>query len=62
MEFKLKYTTHPSKKYEWIFAHRPGARLGDYYEYDTEAEAQRVKEICYPESNNEWVRVVEIVS
>ena len=46
--------------YEWKWVHPSGARLGDFYKFDTEADARRTCEMCYPLSDKRFVRVQEV--
>lgn len=44
-------------EYEWLWVHPAG---GPRYEWDSSNEAHRMKEMCYPQTTVEWVRVAEI--
>ena len=48
------------KDYEWKWVHPSGARLGEFYKFDTEADACRTCEMCYPLSDKRFVRVQEV--
>ena len=51
-------TYNPHKgEYEWLWMHPTG---GPRYEWDSSNEAHRMKEMCYPQTTVEWVRVAEI--
>ena len=48
------------KEYEWLWMHQSGAKLGEFYQWPTEREAEVMKRMCYPLSTNDWVKVCEV--
>ena len=44
-------------EYEWLWMQPPG---GPRYEWGSGDEAHRMKEMCYPLTTVEWVRVAQI--
>ena len=49
---------NPAKgEYEWLWMQPTG---GPRYEWDSSDYAHRMKEMCYPLTTVEWVRVAEI--
>jgi hypothetical protein len=55
---QIKIHTHDPAKSEWKWVHHSGSDAP--YKYDTQEQAQRVLEMCYPDSCYENVRVKEI--
>lgn len=45
-------------EYVWFWLHSPGLPR---YEWESLMEANRMKEMCYPLTTSDWVRVTEIV-
>ncbi len=54
---RVKYYNPAKKDYEWSWVHPPGE---PHYEFETSESAHRMKEMCYPLSTTDWVRVEEI--
>ena len=54
---KVKVFNVSKKEYDWFWLHPTGEPR---YKFDTEYKAQRIREMCYPETTNEWVRIVKI--
>jgi hypothetical protein len=59
MKFGIRvkiYNPH-LKEYEWKWVHPSGSNKP--YQYEDKYHAERMKEMCYPETTSDWVRVEE---
>ena len=54
---KVKVWNPNAQDYAWFWLHPTG---GNRYEFDSRESAQKTKEMCYPLTTSEWVKVVEI--
>lgn len=54
---QVKVWNPHKKEYEWLWMQPAG---GPRYEYESYERAHRTREMCYPLTTNDWVRVAEI--
>ena len=51
---QVKIWNPQKSEYVWLWVHPVG---GTRYEYEDADKAHRMKEMCYPQSTNDWVKV-----
>ena len=54
---RIKIWNPAKREYEWLWMQ---PTKGPRYAWSTENEARRMKEMCYPLTTNDWVRVAKI--
>jgi len=57
MQVKIKVGNNPCNQKQWVSIRPTG---GSPYQYQTEADAQRMLNICYPDVLNEEKRVIQV--